>query len=83
MKKKLTHTLKINFKVERNSRKGKQRNKCRKNIIGLKISKLKLYKMRKETKWKKKEKRKKKKKENSTELQKPNIEAEFLTTIKM
>ena len=32
--------------------------------------------MRKETKWKKKEKRKKKKKENSTELQKPNIEAE-------
>ena len=31
--------------------------------------------MRKETKWKKKEKRKKKK-ENSTELQKPNIEAE-------
>ena len=68
--------IKDELQGEKNSRKGKQRNKCRKNIIGLKISKLKLYKMRKETKWKKKEKRKKKteeekkggEKENSIEL---------------
>ena len=40
-------------------------NKCRKNIIGFKKLKIKIIKKRKE-----------KKKENSTELQKPNIEAE-------
>ena len=45
----------------KNSRKSKQRTKCRKN--NNKLEKLKL----------KKEKRKK---ENSTELQKPNIEAD-------
>ena len=45
-----------------NSRKSKQRNKCRK-INVLKFFKLKLEK-------------KQEKKENSTELQKPNVEAE-------
>ena len=55
------YTIKINCKGK--SRKGKQRNKCRKNIIGLK--KLKLKKGRR-----------RRKKENSTELQKPNVEAE-------
>ena len=35
---------------------------------------IKIIKKRKEKKWKKKEKREKK--ENSTELQKPNVEAE-------
>ena len=49
------------MQVEKNSRKDKQRNKYRKNIIGFK--KLKLFK-------------KEIKKENSTELQKPNVEAE-------
>ena len=58
---------------EKNSRKGKQRNKCRKNIIGLKKLKIKIIK-----KWKKKRGRRKKKgkkKENSSELQKPYVEA--------
>ena len=53
---------------EKNSRKGKQRNMFRKNIIG--FLKIKTIKMRKE---KKMEERKK---ENSTELQRPNAEAE-------
>ena len=53
------YTLKINCKGVKNSRKGKQRNKCRKNIIGLKALKIKIIKKRK--KRKKKEKRKKKK----------------------
>ena len=44
---------------ENNSRKGKQRNKCRKNIICFKKLKVKIINMRKEKKWKKKEKRKK------------------------
>ena len=51
---------------ERDCRKGKQRNKCRKNNDRFKILKIKI---------KKKENRKKKK-ENSPELQNLNIEAE-------
>ena len=39
------YTLKINFKGK--SRKGKQKNKCRKNIIGLKRLKIKIKKKRK------------------------------------
>ena len=54
---------KINCKGKR-TRKSKQRNKREKIIIGLKNFKLK------------KQKRKKKREKNSTELQKPNIEAE-------
>ena len=53
-------TVQQKLQGEKNSRKSKQRNKCRKNIIGLKRLKIK----------------RKEKKENSTELQKPNIEAE-------
>ena len=52
----------------------KQRNKCIKNIIGLKKLKIKLKK-REKKKMEKKEKRGEKK-ENSTELPKSNIEAE-------
>jgi len=48
--------------VEKSSRKGKQRNKCRKNNNWFKNLKIK--------------KGEREKKENSTELQKPNIEAE-------
>ena len=51
--------------MEKNSRKGKQRNKCRKHIIGLKSENLK-----------KEREKKKEKKKNTPELQKPNIEAE-------
>ena len=59
---------------EKNSRKGKQRNKCRKNIIGLKIN---IIKKRKGEKRKKKEKRTKKRQGgNFTELQKPNVDRE-------
>ena len=50
------YTLKINYKEKRNSRKSKQRNKFRTNIISLKNLKLKIVKKRKE-----KEKRGKKK----------------------
>ena len=46
------------------SKKSKQRNKCRKNNIGLKI------------KIKKRGKKKEEEEENNTELQKPNVEAE-------
>ena len=53
---------------EKNSRKGKQRNKCRKHIIGLKSENLKKER---------EEKKKRKEKKNTPELQKPNIEAEF------
>ena len=49
--------------MEKYNRKGKQRNKCRKSIIGLKKLKLK--------------KRGEKKKANSALLQKPNMEAEL------
>ena len=52
-----------------NRRKGKQRNKCIKIIIGLKIKNLNL-------------KKSEKKKENSSELQKPNVRQRFITTIK-
>ena len=34
--------------MEKNSKKGKQRNKCRKNIIGLKKLKVKIIKKRKD-----------------------------------
>ena len=51
--------------------KGKQRNKCRKNTIGLRNLKLKLY-----FKNGRRQKKGKKTEENSTELQKPNIDAE-------
>ena len=63
---------------EKKSRKGKQRNKCRENIIGFKRLKteIKKEKRKKGRRKKKKGRRKKKKKENSTELQKPNVEAE-------
>ena len=57
---------------EKNSRKGKQRKKCRKNIIGLKKLKIKIIKERK-TGGKEKEKREKK--GNSSEVQKLNVEA--------
>ena len=39
--------------MEKNSRKSKQRNKCRKNIIDFKKLKVKIIKMRKEEKKKK------------------------------
>ena len=55
-----TYIHEILTEWEKNSRKGKQRNKCRKNIIGLKISKLKLYKMRKEKKMEEERKKGKK-----------------------
>jgi len=58
---------------EKNSRKNKWRNKCRKNIIGLKKVKSKIINKRGKQ-WKKE---KREKKENSSELQKPNVEAEF------
>ena len=58
-----------------NSRKGKQRNKCIKNIIGLKL-KLKREKRKKERKGRRKKKCWKKIKENSIILQKANIEVE-------
>jgi len=67
--------------VEKNSRKGKQKNKCRENIIGLKKLKLKLQKRKK----KKKHRRRKKireKKENPPELQKSNVERQRFITIK-
>jgi len=50
---------------EKNSRKSKQRNKCRKN--NYRFKKLEI---------KKEKKKRKKEKESSTELQKPNIKAE-------
>jgi len=56
---------------KKKSRKGKQRNKCRRNLIGLKKLKFKVTKKEKKKKSQKKEKGKKKK-ENSTELQNPN-----------
>ena len=46
--------------MEKNSRKGNQRNKCRKNIIGLKKLKVRIIKNRKD-KGKKEEERKKRK----------------------
>ena len=72
---------------EKNSRKAKQRNKCRKNIIGLKKLKVKIIKKEKILKKggsSRKEERKKggNKKENTTELQKPNVEAEVYSNNK-
>ena len=64
------YTLKITCKGE--EQQGRQRNKCRKNILVLKNQKYK--KEKGNTKGEKKEEERKK--ENSTELQKPNIEAE-------
>ena len=55
--------IKDQLQGEKNSRKGKQRKRCRKNIIGLK--KLKLFTRERE------------KKENSPDLQKANVEAEI------
>ena len=56
-------------------------NKCRKNIIGFKKLKIKIIKKRKGKKGRRK-KNKQTKKENSTELQKPNIQAEVYNAIK-
>ena len=53
-------------------------NKCRKNIIGFKKLKIKIIKKRKEKK-KEEERKKGEERENSTELEKPNVEAEFYT----
>ena len=58
---------------EKNSRKGKQRNTFRKNIIG--FLKIKTIKMRKEKKMEE-ERKKGRGKENSIELQKPNVDTE-------
>ena len=60
---------------EKNSRKGKQRNKCRKNIIGLKKLKLKIIEKTKK-KGIRKKKKTKQKKERSTDLQKLNVKPE-------
>ena len=62
-------TVQQKLQGEKNSRKSKQGNKCRKNNNRFKNQKLKL---------KKREKRK----ENSTEWQKPNIEAKVYNTSK-
>jgi len=56
---------------EKNSRKDKQRNKCRKNNNRFKKLKIKIKKRDREIK-----------KENSTELQKPNIEVEVYNNSK-
>ena len=56
---------------KKKSRKGKQRNKCRRNLIGLKKLKFKVIKKKRKKK-KPEERKRKKKKENSTELQNPN-----------
>ena len=64
---------------EKNSRKGKQRNTFRKNIIG--FLKIKIIKKRKEKK-KGRRKKKGKKQENSTELQKPKVETEVCSNNK-
>ena len=61
---------------EKNNWKGKKMNKCRKNIIGLKKLKVKIIKKRKEKK--KKKEKKEEKLENSTELQKSNVDTEVL-----
>ena len=42
------YTLKIKLHGEKNSRKGKQRSKCRKNIVGLTKLKTKIIKKKKE-----------------------------------
>ena len=60
---------------EKNSRKGKQRNKCKKNIIGLKKLKLKIIEKTKK-KGIRKKKKTKQKKERSTDLQKLNVKPE-------
>ena len=60
---------------EKNSRKGKQRNKCKKNIIGLKKLKLKIIEKTKK-KGIRKRKKTKQKKERSTDLQKLNVKPE-------
>ena len=57
----------------KNSRKGKPRNRSRKNIIGFERLKIKIIKKRTEKKEKERENEKKK---NYTELQKPNGEAD-------
>ena len=46
------------MQVEKNIRKGKQRNKCRKNIIGKKNLKIEIIKRKKMEEGKKKKKRK-------------------------
>ena len=51
-----------------------------KNIVGLKKLKVKIVEKRKD--FKKLKKKEKEKKENSTELQKPNVEAEVYNNIK-
>ena len=60
--------IKILLQGEKYSRKCKERNECRKNIIGLKI---KIIKRKKKGRIKKKVKEK----ENSTEMQKSNVDA--------
>ena len=79
--------MKYQLQREKNSRKGKQRNKCRKIYNGFKKLKVKIIK--KERKEKKGRRKKKGGKagcggwgENSTELQKTNVEQRFITTVK-
>ena len=62
--------------------KGKQRDKCRKTTVGLKIKIKIIKKIKNKKKWKKKEKKGKKRKENSTELQMPKVEAEVYSNNK-
>ena len=56
--------------MEKNSRKDKLRNKCRKNIIGLITQKLKLQTRENKKREKKSEKKKRKKKEEETKEEK-------------
>ena len=79
--------------MEKNSRKDKLRNKCRKNIIGLITQKLKLQTRENKKREKKSEKKKRKKKEEetkeekkkkeTTELQKPNVDSEVHNNYKI
>ena len=64
---------------EKNSRKGKQRNKCRKNIIGLKKLKIKIIKNRKE---KKKKRKKTEKRKTPQNCKSPMYRQRLMTMIK-
>jgi len=70
-----SYTLRINWKGKRTVGKANKGINVKKNIIDSKTLKVKIIKKRKEKNGRRK-KEKKNKKENSTELQKPNVDAE-------
>ena len=77
------YILKINCKGKRTIGKASNGINVEKYIIGLKKLKHKIIKKRKEKNGRRTKKGRKKKEEDSTELQKPNVDTEGITAMKI